>query len=170
MRRKIWRDLPAFAPQAAPTDRMAIASARGWRLREPDSGRRYTVLRLETRGGLIGYGEGGPAASAAILEARAAAIGRRPNESEFIRHRLAANPAMEAAVNNAFLDLLGKATNTPVYQFLGGPTRFKARVLAGLDGDSETALASPLKRAVQQGFRAFTVPITTRDAMWRMQA
>ena len=170
MRRKIWRDLPAFAPQAASTDRMAIVSVAGWRLREPDSGRRYTVLRLETRSGMVGYGEGGPTASAGILEARAAAIGRRPNESEFIRQRLAANPAMEAAVNNAFLDLQGKAKKTPVYQFLGGPTRFKARVLAGLAGDSETALAEPLKRAVQQGFRAFTVPIPARDAMWRMQA
>ena len=88
MRRKIWKDLPAFAPQAASTDRMAIASVTGWRLWEPDSGRRYTVLRLETRGGLVGYGEGGPAVSAAILEARAAATGRRPNETEFIRHRL----------------------------------------------------------------------------------
>jgi galactonate dehydratase len=170
MRRKIWRDLPAFAPQAASTDRMAIASVTGWRLREPDSDRRYTVLRLETRGGLVGYGEGGPAPSAAILEARAAATGRRPNESEFIRRQLAAIPAMEAAVNNAFLDLQGKSTKIPVYQFLGGPTRFKARVLAGLHGDSEAELAPPLKRAVEQGFRAFTVPIPKRDAMWRMQA
>ncbi|HXK04492.1 MAG TPA: mandelate racemase/muconate lactonizing enzyme family protein [Verrucomicrobiae bacterium] len=170
MRRKIWKDLPAFAPQAASTDRMAIASVQGWRLREPDSGRRYTVLRLETRGGLTGYGEGGAATSAEIRDASAAATGRRPNESEYIRHRLAAAPAMEAAVNNAFLDLQGKASKTPVYQFLGGPTRFKARVLAGLEGENESALEAPLKRAAQQGFRAFTVPIPTRDAMWRMQA
>ena len=170
MRRRIWRDLPAFAPQPASTDRMAVANVQGWRLREPDSGRRYTVLCLETRGGLAGYGEGGPATRAEILEAGAAATGRRPNESEFIRHRLAALPAMEAAVNNAFLDLQGKSTRTPVYQFLGGPTRFKARVLAGLDGPDENALASTLKRAAQQGFKAFTVPIPTRDSMWRMQA
>ena len=51
---------------------------------------------------------------------------------------------MEAAVNNAFLDLQGKATKTPVYQFLGGPTRFKARVLAGLEGENDNALAPPL--------------------------
>ena len=149
---------------------MAIAGVEGWRLREPDSGRRYTVLRLETRGGMTGYGEGGPATSAEILEARAAATGRRPNESEYIRHRLASVPAMEAAVNNAFLDLQGKVTKTPVYQFLGGPTRFKARVLAGLEGENESALEGPLRRAVQQGFKAFTVPIPARDSMWRMQA
>ena len=93
MARKIWKDLPAFAPQAASTDRTAVARVQGWRLREPDSGRRYTVLRLETRSGMAGYGEGGPATSAAILEARTAATARRPNESEYIRHRLAAIPA-----------------------------------------------------------------------------
>src|SRR5262249_14935210 len=165
MRRKIWRDFPVFAPQAASTDRMAIANVQGWRLCEPDSSRRYTVLRLETRGGMVGYGEGGPATSAETLAARTAATGRGPNESEYIRPRLAALPAMEAAVNNAFLDLQGKATKTPVYQFLGGPTRFKVRVLAGLEGENEEALAAPLKRAVQKGFRAFRAPIPTRDSM-----
>lgn len=170
MRRKIWSNLPAFAPQPVVTDRQSIASLRGWRVREPASGRRYTVLRLETRGGLVGYGEGGPATAAQIVEARTAAVGRRANETEFIRQRLAAWPAMEAAVNTAFLDLLGKSTNTPVYQFLGGPTRFKARVLASLEGQTEDALAAPLSRAVRQGYKAFTVPIPGRDSLWRMQA
>lgn len=170
MRRKIWSNLPAFAPQAAATDPLAIANVRGWRLREPSSGRRYTVLRLETRGGLVGYGEGGPSSAAEIGEAKAVAVGRRPNETEFIRHRLAAAPAMEAAVNCAFLDLLGKRTKTPVYQFLGGPTRFKARVMAHLEGQTEEALAAPLQLAAEQGFKAFTVPIPGRDSLWRMQA
>jgi len=164
MRQKIWSNLPAFAPQAVVTDHLSIANVRGWRLREPSSGRRYTVLRLETRGGLVGFGEGGPATGAEIGEAKAAAMGRRPNETEFIRHRLAATPAMEAAVNCAFLDLLGKSTKTPVYQFLGGPTRFKARVLAHLEGDAT------IEQAVKQGFKAFTMPLPSRDSLWRMQA
>ena len=83
-------------------------------MREPSSGRRYTVLRLETRGGLTGYGEGGPASAAEMGDAKAAAVGRRPNETEFIRRRLAAAPAMEAAVNCAFLDLMGKHTKVPL--------------------------------------------------------
>jgi galactonate dehydratase len=170
MSRKIWSNLPAFAPQPVVTDRLAIANLRGWRLREPSSGRRYTVLRLETRGGVVGYGEGGAATLAEIVEAREASVGRRANETEFIRHRLAVRPAMEAAVNGAFLDLLGKSTGRPVYQFLGGPTRFKARVLASLEGRTEDALAAPLGRAVRQGHRAFSVPIPGRDSLWRMQA
>ena len=87
-----------------------------------------------------------------------------------VRHRLATTPAMEAAVNGAFLDLLGKWTKTPVYQVLGGPTCFKARVLAQLEGPTEDALAAPLERAVRQGFKAFTVPLPSRDSLWRMQA
>src|SRR5580700_4990267 len=153
MKKKLWSNLPAFSPQAPVTDRLSIASVRGWRLREPSSGRRYTVLRLETRGGLVGFGEGGPATAAEIAEAKAAATGRRPNETEFIRHRLAAATAMEAAVNCAFLDLLGKDTKTPVYQFLGGPTRFKARVLAHLEGRTDEALLAPIQQAVKLVFR-----------------
>jgi galactonate dehydratase len=44
------------------------------------------------------------------------------------------------------------------------------RVLASLDGGNEAALAAPLQQAMQKGFRAFTLPIPARDAMWRMQA
>jgi hypothetical protein len=47
--RKRWPDLPVFAPpQALPTDRLTIMSMRGWRLKETVSGRRYTVLRLQS--------------------------------------------------------------------------------------------------------------------------
>ena len=78
-------------------------------------------------------------------------------------------PAMEAAVNNAMLDLLARSRKIPIYQFLGGPTRFKARVLARLDGADEVSAAGPLERAKRQGFRAFTMPALQRDAMIPLQ-
>ena len=74
-------------------------------------------------------------------------------------HRLAGFPAMEAAINNAMLDLTAKTTKIPIYQYLGGPTRFKARLLARLEGKDEASLAAPLKRANGRGFKAFTIPI-----------
>ena len=78
---------------------------------------------------------------------------------------------MEAAVNNALLDLAAKTANVPIYQYLGGPTRFKVRLLASLDGRDEASLEAPLRRAVSHGFKAFSVPIPARDAMmWQMQA
>jgi galactonate dehydratase len=171
MRRPWQTSATLFAAAAdSSTDPLAIMGLRGWRLREPVSGRRYTVVRLETRGGLSGYGEGGPARAADILDAKTALSGRTANETEFVRHRLTASPQMEAAVSNAMLDILGKWTKIPVYQFLGGPTRYKARVLATLEGSDEATLGEPLQRAMQRGFKAFTLPIAARDSMTTLQA
>ncbi len=171
MRRPWQTSATLFAAAAdSSTDPLAIMGLRGWRLREPVSGRRYTVVRLETRGGLSGYGEGGPARAADILDAKAALSGRTANETEFVRRRLTASPQMEAAVSNAMLDILGKWTKIPVYQFLGGPTRYKARVLATLEGSDEATLGEPLQRAMQRGFKAFALPIAARDSMTTLQA
>ncbi len=166
-----WRDLPVFAPQPAVVDGLSVTGLRAWRIREPVYGRRYTVVGIESRSGQMGYGEGGPSQAADVAEARTVVVGRRATESEFIRHRLAAMPTMEAAVNNALLDLAAKTANVPIYQYLGGPTRFKVRLLASIEGRDEGALEAPLRRSVSHGFKAFSVPIPARDAMmWQMQA
>src|SRR5262249_29401693 len=164
--KKLWRDLPAFSPppQSAASDRLTITGFRAWRLREPASGRRYTVVKLESRGGLTGYGESGPVTASEAADAKSAGNGPRAHDGEFIRHRLAGSPAMEAAVNNALLDVAARSSNVPVYQYLGGPTRFKARVLAHLEGDTEDVLAESLRRAAKQGYKAFTFPIPARDS------
>jgi galactonate dehydratase len=143
---------------------------RAWRLKEPVSGRRYTVVRLESRSGTAGFGEGGPTTGSAISEAKPIVTGRLGTDAEFFRHRLAGWPALEAAVNNAALDLLGKTTKTPVYQYLGGPVRYKARLMAHLEPQEEPAFEESVRRAAQSGFKAFTVPIQPRDPMSRIQS
>lgn len=170
--KKHWRDFPVFAPPPATagSDPLTLLTMKAWRLREPGSGRSYTVVKLESRGGTVGFGEGGAVRGADVTGARAVVIGRRATESEFVRNALAATPALEAAVNNAMLDLIGRAKNLPIYQYLGGPTRHKARVLARLEGDGEDALIESLRRSMDEGFRAFSFPIPGRDALWRMQA
>lgn len=169
MRRKLPDMALAFAPPQSGSHPLTIHAFRAWRLREPVSGRRYTVVKLQAQSGDSGYGEGGPAAAADIVEARSAVTGRRANESEFIRARLAAIPTMEAAVSNAMLDLLSRSKKVPIYQFLGGPTRFKARLLAQLEGTDEISTAASLGRAKRQGFQAFTLPAPLRDAMIPLQ-
>lgn len=169
MRRRLFVPDVALAPPQAAGHPLEIVQFHAWRMKEPVSGRRYTVVEIQSRSGDAGYGEGGPATAAEIVEARAAASGRRATESEFIRARLAQIPAMEAAVNNAMLDLLARSRKIPIYQFLGGPTRFKARLLARLDGADEVAAAGPLERAKRQGFRAFTMPALQRDSMIPLQ-
>src|SRR5579871_5228819 len=171
--KKHWRNLPVFAPQqaeAAANDPLSIVAMKAWRLREPTSGRSYTVVKLESRGRTVGFGEGAAVRGPDLTAARSVVVGRRATDAEFIRHSLTDTPAVEAAVNNAMLDLMGRAKNVPIYQYLGGPTRYKARVLARLEGDNEDALVASLRRSQSQGFRAFSFPIPGRDDMWRMQA
>ena len=159
----------AFAPPPADGHPLSITAFRAWRLREPVSGRRYTVVKLTARNGVSGYGEGDPAPALAIAESRAAIINRRATESEYVRHALAAQPAMEAAVSNAMLDVVARTKAVPVYQYLGGPTRFKVRLLARLEGSDPPAPSAALDRALRAGFRAFTMPVPPRRSMSLLQ-
>lgn len=127
-------------------------------MREPVSGRSYTVVKVETASGLAGYGETAQAAGAEVALAARAVRGRQATEYEVLRRELAALPFLAAAVNMALLDIVGKFAKAPVYQVLGGPTRFKARALAPLAGATDDALVSDCRRARDAGFRAFLVP------------
>jgi len=60
----------------------------------------------------------------------------------------------------ACLDILGKATRASVYEILGGPTRHKVRAMAVLGDASEDMLRASVLAAKQEGFRAFSVPLT----------
>ncbi|MGQ9634738.1 MAG: mandelate racemase/muconate lactonizing enzyme family protein [Bryobacteraceae bacterium] len=130
-------------------------------LREPASGRTYTVLRLHTRGGITGYGECRAAPAAEINRVREVLQGLAATAFEVAADRLEKAGArnLAGAVNTAMLDVAGRAAKAPVYQLLGGPTRHKARALAPLTGDKDEVLAASMQRAMEAGFRAFSVPI-----------
>lgn len=154
-------EFAANAMAQAPRDpTMEITGITAHPLREPVSGRTYTVLRLQTRGGITGYGECRAAPSAELARARQALQGYPATAYEVIAERLASSGAasIAGAVNTALLDIAGKAAKAPVYQLLGGPTRFKARALATITGASDDALAAAMKRATEAGFRALVVP------------
>jgi galactonate dehydratase len=68
-------------------------------------------------------------------------------------------PTARAALNTAMLDVVGKITKVPAFQLLGGPTRFKVRVITTLTGDSDATLISSMMKAQGAGFRAFSVPL-----------
>jgi galactonate dehydratase len=61
--------------------------------------------------------------------------------------------SLAGPVNCALLDIVGKYSQAPVYQILGGPTRFKVRAMVKLDA------LSALPEQWRQGHRAFSVPI-----------
>ena len=62
------------AAAARDADGLAITGLRALRLREPDSRRSYTVVRVETRSGLTGFGECGAVADAELDLERVRAI------------------------------------------------------------------------------------------------
>lgn len=169
MRRRLPDFGMSFAPPQGAAHPLAIIGFRAWRLKEPVSGRRYTVVKLQAQGGESGYGEGGPATGPEIAEARTAISGRRATESEFVRASLAKLPTLEAAISNAMLELVSRSRKIPVYQYLGGPTRFKARLLGLLEGADENSITPSLERAKRQGMLAFTMPALQRDAMIPLQ-
>ena len=57
-----------FAPAIGEDHALKIAQFRAWRVKEPVSNRRYTVVRLQSQGGVSGYGEGGPLAAFDLLK------------------------------------------------------------------------------------------------------
>ena len=87
-----------------------------------------------------------------------------------IRAALRGTPALEAAVSNAMLDLVSRAKNVPIYRYLGGPVRFKARLLGHLEGATAAESAPSLERAKRQGIQAFTTAAPLRDAMIPLRA
>lgn len=148
----------AQAATRAPGAALVITGAKSWTVREPVSRRAYTVVRIDTRSGLSGYGECAALPSAEFEGAVKTITGVPATSFEVAAPLLAAYPAARAALNTAMLDIAGKAVKAPVFQLLGGPTRAKARVLAQLAGDSNAALIASMRRAQAAGFRAFAVP------------
>jgi galactonate dehydratase len=165
MKRRLLFPVPfAQTPPPSRSTPLSITDIRAWRLREPDSGRRYTIVRVSAQNGVSGFGEGGAIKATDLGEARTALIGHRATALEFVRHKFAAMPSLEAALNNALLDLSARTSGVPLYQFLGGPVRFKARLMARL---SEPGQA---RAAQADGFRSFTLKVPPRDSMARLQA
>lgn len=165
----------ASAAQAAspsmPGSQLQIAELRSYPLREPVSGRSYTVLKLRTRGGLEGYGECAGIAPADLARTLEVVRGKEATRFETVRHELKGAPAgVVAALNMAMLDVVGRSLKAPVYQVLGGPTRNRCRALAPLEGSTDAELADSAARARKAGFQAFLVRVPRPEARNQGQA
>ena len=134
-------------------------------LREPVSRRSYTCLRLKTRSGAAGYGECSRISPADVSALRTAIQGKEASSFESIRRGLTVSAAALAGLDMAMLDLVGKCTQAPVYQVLGGPTRNQARALARIEGDTDDAVVSAVTRARGVGHRAFLIPVPVTHSL-----
>jgi len=159
-------------PTPASKPQVAIRGVRARAVREPAGGRTYIIVTLETDAGVTGIGETHArpdprTAVARILEQKENLIGQDALAAETVHQMLAVRnhgrgdlAAVQAAVNVALLDILGKLSKARVYQVVGGPTRQKARAFAHLHGADEASLKTSLERACAAGYKAFQVPLT----------
>ena len=144
---------------AALNPKLEMVAVEAFPLREPVSRRAYTVVRLRTRSGAMGYGEASRLSPADAPAMQRAIQGKEASSFESIRRGLTLSAAALAALDTAMLDLLGKSANAPVYQVLGGPTRNEARALARIEADTDEALVSMVSQARADGHRAFMIPV-----------
>ena len=128
-------------------------------VREPVSKRAYTCLRLRTRSGATGYGECSGISPADLSVLRGAIQGKEATIFESIRRGLVVSSPAFAGLEMAMIDLVGRFTNAPVYQVLGGPTRNQARALARVGGETDDAVVSAVMQARAAGHRAFLIPV-----------
>jgi galactonate dehydratase len=123
-RRARLRTTVAFQPAAAAKpSALDIAEIRHFPLREPTSKATYSLLRVKSQSGLIGWGECAFDPAADMKTLQSAWVGRPANTYATI----APGTPFAAALDMALLDILGKAANAPIYGVLGGPTRHKVR-------------------------------------------
>ena len=134
----------------------------------------FAFVRIETRGGLVGWGEaaclGGPTWSEesaesvqVVLERYVApwlvgrdAAGIEPLRIEMAR-RVQGNPFARAAVEMALWDLNGRALGVPVHRLLGGRVRDRVPLSWSLAVGSPEAELEEAREKVALGHRIFKI-------------
>lgn len=130
-----------------------------------------TVVRIETDGGVVGWGEAqspvSPRTSRTIVEdlLRPVLIGADPFDVEalwqrgFGAMRERGHPTgfyVDAlgGVDVALLDIVGKTVGKPVHKLVGGRFRDKVALYAGLSGTDPEKVAAQAREHVGYGYRA----------------
>jgi muconate cycloisomerase len=140
------------------------------------------LVRLETEKGLVGWGEAAsaPSMTGETVESMTAAIrylapyleGAALDDIDGTAARmdraLYGNKAAKSAVEIAMHDALGKATDKPVYELLGGKRRDRVPMLRMIAASDPAADIAEALRCKAEGYVAFKVKVGTgspgRDA------
>jgi galactonate dehydratase len=148
--------IAAQVAAAVPDSRLEITEIRLFRVREPVSHRSYSIVRVRTRRGLTGFGEGPPVPDSEFAPIQQYWMGK-PATSYTTTGPLL---PLSGAVDIALFDIIGKNANAPVYPVLGGPTRNKVRAFT----------SASLQRATAAGYRAVSVTVPSPAARNQGQA
>lgn len=134
------------------------------------------IVKIHTNEGIIGYGESVPdehvtgesvhSVIAALKHSFIPAIlGKDPRNIQQIHQLMDAalvlNGAAKAAIDIACYDILGKASNLPIYTLLGGKKSTRPmipRVLSILEPD---VLATQAKEAIKEGYAELKMKLST---------
>ena len=165
-RHRLTQSIAMQTSATSPSSGYDIVELNIFPLREPVSGRTYSVVRLRTRAGVTGYGECARISHDDLEKARQAIVGRPATSFSVTRTQT----ALDGAITTAMIDISARIAKTPAYRLLGGPTRTKVRALASLNGSTDTELKSSLAVAQQAGYRAFQVPLPAVTARNQGQA
>ena len=133
-----------------------------------------TVVIIETDEGLNGVGETcplGPAylpayaegARAGVAKIAPSLIGHNPLDINAIYGvmdlLLKGHPYVKSAIDMACWDILGKATQQPLYTLLGGKRQDEVRLFKVVSRQEPDAMAQKLKDYQQQGFTQFQMKV-----------
>ncbi|MFD1928542.1 mandelate racemase/muconate lactonizing enzyme family protein [Sporosarcina siberiensis] len=137
------------------------------------------LVRIEMANGVFGWGEAVPDQHVTgetwhtvlqILEHELApiVIGLNPFQIEFIHQKMnekiLGNPSAKAAIDCALYDLMGKITNQPVYQLIGGKARPYLTVPQVISIKSPNEMAEDACRIVNEGFSTIKIKVGTDAA------
>jgi galactonate dehydratase len=150
-RERLLRFAQAPSPTTHANNPYLISEVRGFQMPS------YAILQVRTQSGLIGYGECNGLSESDLKAANQALAGKPASAYQALD--ASAPVTMRGGLNLALLDILGKATQAPVYRLLGGPTRNKARAITRLSGTTDAELQSDLRKQLAAGHRAFLVSI-----------
>jgi galactonate dehydratase len=150
-RERLLRFAQSPSPTTHPNDVHLISEVRGFQMPT------YAILQVRTRSGLIGYGECNGLSGSDLKAANQALTGKAASAYQALEGSVPAT--LRGGLNIALLDILGKATQAPVYRVLGGPTRNKARAITPLSGTTDAELKTDLQKQLAVGYRAFLIPI-----------
>jgi L-alanine-DL-glutamate epimerase-like enolase superfamily enzyme len=116
----------------------------------------WTIVKITTDTGLVGWGEAfvAPGVTATLAEFNDVLVGEDPRDVDRLCRlmRTAVGAAGSSGmtfhaisgIETALWDLVGKDTNLPVYQFLGGKYRDRVRIYADCHAGKGLASLSPV--------------------------
>ncbi|WP_100332393.1 mandelate racemase/muconate lactonizing enzyme family protein [Bacillus xiapuensis] len=132
------------------------------------------IVKLETDNGITGWGEAVPDehvtgesffGTIEILRhvLLPKVMGKNPFQIEEIHHMMnqtiTANPAAKAAIDIACYDLMGKASDLPVYDLIGGRAHTELTYPKVLSIDEPEAMAEKAREAIASGFQSLKLKV-----------